>query len=527
MNHADNAPAPEPEDERTATAAPPKASGRDWLGLLVLALPCMVYAMDMTVLNLALPVISAELQPSAVQLLWMVDIYSFLVAGFLITMGNLGDRVGRRRLLLIGAAAFGAASLAAAWSSSAEMLIAMRALLGVAGATVAPSTMSLIRNMFHDEAQRRFAIGVWIASFSLGAAIGPLVRGLLLQWFSWGSVFLAAVPVMMLTLVLGPLVLPEFKDPHAGPLDPASVLLSLAAVLLAVYGVKALATEGIAAIDLGALALGIALGTVFVRRQGRLAHPLLDLALFRQPRFGAALAAYAMSCLAMFGVYIFITQYLQVVRALDPLRAGLVTLPWALAFVAGSLLAPRLAGWWKPVHILVGGQAAAALGFLMLLLVTEHTGLPWLVLGTVVMSLGMAPVFTLGNEIIITAAPPERAGSASALAETASELSGALGIAVIGSLGVAWYQARIDAALPGGLSAAAAGAARETLTGALAVAQSLGGAEGAGFATLARGAFVESLYLVTLAGAVMVGGACWVTARMLLRQPASARERAG
>ncbi|NCT97819.1 MAG: MFS transporter [Comamonadaceae bacterium] len=504
------------------SSAPAEATSREWLGLAVIALPCMVYAMDMTVLNLALPVLSAELRPSAAQLLWMVDIYSFLVAGFLITMGNLGDRIGRRKLLLIGAAAFGLASLIAAYSTSAEMLIAMRALLGVAGATLAPSTMSLIRNMFHDEAQRRFAIGVWIASFSMGAAIGPLVGGALLQWFHWGSVFLVAVPVMVLLLVLGPLLLPEFRDPEAGPLDLASALLSLAAVLAAVYGIKTIATDGLVAAGLLPLLAGVALGWVFVRRQSRLAHPLLDIALFRQPRFAAALSAYALSCLAMFGIYIFITQYLQVVRALDPLSAGLVTLPWALAFVVGSLGAPRLAGWFAPVRILVGGQVAAVIGFLMLLMVDTGTGLPWLVAGTVIMSLGMAPVFTLGNEIIITSAPPERAGAASALSETASELSGALGVALLGSLGVAWYQARVGAAMPAALPAPAADAARDTLAGALHAAKALGGSDGPLFAALARGAFVESLHLVTLAGAAVIALACLTTALLLMRRSAVA-----
>ena len=203
---------------------PAKATRREWIGLAIIALPCMVYAMDLTVLNLALPAISAELDPSASQLLWIVDVYGFLVAGFLITMGTLGDRIGRRRLLLIGAAAFAAASVIAAFSRSAEMLIAMRALLGVAGATLAPSTMSLIRNMFHDEHERQFAIGVWIAAFSVGGAIGPLVGGLLLQWWWWGAAFLAAVPVMVLLLLLGPKLLPEYRDPDAGALDPLSMM---------------------------------------------------------------------------------------------------------------------------------------------------------------------------------------------------------------------------------------------------------------------------------------------------------------
>jgi MFS transporter, DHA2 family, multidrug resistance protein len=271
---------------------PARATRREWIGLAVIALPCLVYAMDMTVLNLAVPAISTELKPTASQLLWIIDIYGFLVAGFLITMGTLGDRIGRRKLLLIGAAAFGAASVIAAFSHSAEMLIAMRALLGIAGATLAPSTMSLIRNMFHDERQRQFAIGIWIASFSLGGAIGPLVGGVMLQLFWWGSVFLLAVPVMALLLLLGPRLLPEYRDPNAGRVDLPSVAQSLTAVLAVIYGLKRIAEQGVSATSVAIVLAGLMIGVLFVRRQGTLAYPLLELKLFRQSRFAAAIAAY-------------------------------------------------------------------------------------------------------------------------------------------------------------------------------------------------------------------------------------------
>ena len=224
---------------------PAKAGRREWMGLAVIALPCAVYSMDLTVLNLALPALSEDLAPSSSQLLWIVDIYGFMVAGLLITMGTLGDRIGRRRLLLIGAAAFAAASVFAAISTSAEMLIAARALLGVAAATLAPSTLALIRNMFADPQERTFAIGVWITSFSGGAAIGPLVGGLLLERFWWGSVFLLALPVMALLLAVGPRLLPEFRDPEAGRLDLISAAASLVAVLAVIYGLKQIAQDGV------------------------------------------------------------------------------------------------------------------------------------------------------------------------------------------------------------------------------------------------------------------------------------------
>ncbi len=264
---------------------PPRAGRREWIGLAVIALPCLLYSMDLTVLNLAVPQISADLKPSSSQLLWMVDIYGFLVAGSLITMGTLGDRIGRRRLLMIGAAAFGAASVLAAFSRSAEMLIATRALLGVAGATLAPSTLSLIRNMFLDPAQRTFAIGVWVTSYSVGGAIGPLLGGIVLEYFWWGSVFLLGVPVMVLLLAVGPMLLPEFRDPKAGRLDLLSAAESLAAVLLVIYGLKKLAENGPSWLPVVSIAAGAGIGALFVRRQRTLASPLIDLNLFRVPAF--------------------------------------------------------------------------------------------------------------------------------------------------------------------------------------------------------------------------------------------------
>ena len=284
---------------------------------MVLALPCLLYSMDLTVLHLAVPKLTADLRPSSVELLWIIDIYGFMVAGSLITMGTLGDRIGRRRLLMIGAVAFGVASVAAAFSASAPMLIATRALLGVAGATIAPSTLSLIRNMFQDPQQRTTAIGVWITSFSLGGAIGPLVGGVLLEAFWWGSVFLIGVPVMVLLLVVGPRLLPEYRDPDAGRLDLISAALSLTAVLAMIYGLKRIAQDGLTAAAVAFIAAGIAIGAVFARRQLRLPDPLLDLRLFRMRGFSASLATYGLSILLSFGAFLFLPQYLQLVLGMS------------------------------------------------------------------------------------------------------------------------------------------------------------------------------------------------------------------
>ncbi|KGM33212.1 MFS transporter, partial [Inquilinus limosus] len=419
-----------PED--TPETAGPRATRREWIGLAVIALPCLLYSMDLTVLNLAVPTLTEDLRPSAAQLLWIVDIYGFLVAGSLITMGTLGDRIGRRRLLMIGAAVFGLASLLAAFANSAETLIAARALLGVAGATVAPSTLSLIRNMFHDPGQRTVAISVWVTSYSIGGAIGPLLGGVMLQHFWWGSVFLLAVPVMGLLLIVAPILLPEYRDPQAGRLDLASAALSLVAVLAAIYGVKALAEHGPGWPPLLWILAGLAVGAVFIRRQARLADPLIDLRLFRSPGFAAALAVNVLGLFAVFGTFLFVAQYLQLVLGLSPLEAGLWTLPSSLAFVAGSMLTPMALRRTRPVVLMTGGLLLAALGFLALTLVDHVSGPALLAVAAVVFATGLSPVFTLTTDLIVGAAPPERAGSAAAISETGAEFGGALGIAVLG-----------------------------------------------------------------------------------------------
>jgi DHA2 family multidrug resistance protein-like MFS transporter len=332
-----------------------RAGRREWIGLAVIALPCIVYAMYLTVLNLAVPSLSVDLRPSGLELLWIVDIYGFMVAGFLVTMGTLGDRIGRRRLLLIGAAAFGVASLLAAFSTSAGMLIVARALLGVAGATLAPSTLSLIRNMFKDSGQRTVAIGVWIASFSAGGAIGPLVGGLLLEQFWWGSVFLPAVPVMALLLVVGPRVLPEYRDPAAGRVDLISTAMSVIAVLAVIYGLKQIAQDGVSVAPGLVILGGLCVGLAFLRRQTKLADPLIDLLLARAPAFDAALAANTTGFFVLFGSSLLIAQYLQSVLGLSPFEAGVWSVPGAAGFILGSMLTPAIVRRVSAGSVVAGG----------------------------------------------------------------------------------------------------------------------------------------------------------------------------
>jgi len=504
---------------------PPRAGRREWIGLAVIALPCLLYSMDLTVLNLAVPSLSADLEPSSAQLLWIVDIYGFLVAGSLITMGTLGDRIGRRRLLLIGAAAFGVASVLAAFSRSAEMLIATRALLGLAGATLAPSTLSLIRNMFLDPQQRTVAIGVWVSSFSAGAAIGPLVGGVLLEHFWWGSVFLIGVPVMLLLLAVGPFLLPEFKDPNAGRVDVISALLSLACVLSIIYGVKRLAQDGVGWVPALAIVAGVTVGAGFVRRQLTLTDPLIDMRLFRVPAFTVSLASYTLGTFVAFGVFVFVAQYLQLVLGLSPLAAGFWTAPFAVAFIVGSLLTPLMTRHVRPAFVMAGGLALAAAGFALFTQVRTGAGLAILVVAFVAYSLGLAPTFTLATDMIVGSAPPERAGVASALSETGSELGGALGIAIIGSLGTALYRGELARAVPPGVPPEAVEAARSTLGTAVAVAERLPHDVGADLLDAARMAFTNSLQLSGIISATVVAVTAVLVAVLLRHVRTSPHEQ--
>jgi len=476
----------------------------------------MLYSMDLTVLNLALPSLSAELRPSSSQLLWIVDIYGFLIAGFLIPMGALGDRIGRRRLLLIGATAFGIASVVAAFSTSAEMMIASRALLGLAGATLAPSTLSLIRNMFHDPTQRTAAIGMWITSYSVGGAIGPFLGGLLLQHFWWGSVFLLSVPVMALLLVLGPILLPEFRDPQAGRLDLLSSAMSLAAVLLVIYGIKQIAEGGFGWLPALSIVAGLVVGFAFLRRQRELRDPLIDIRLFQLPAFSASLITYLVGTFVAFGSFVFVSQYLQLVIGLSPLKAGLWTLPWAVAFILGSNLTPVIGRRYRPAFVIAAGLAITAAGLAVLTQADGAAGLVVVVTGSVIYSLGLAPVFTLATDMIVGAAPPERAGAAAAISETSSEFGGALGIALLGSIGTVVYRSRLADTIPAGVSAEAAEAARDTLGGAVAIASRLPEQLGGQLLDAASDAFARSLKVTAVISAVISVSAA-IVAIVLLR----------
>ncbi len=498
-------------------AVPVRAGRREWIGLAVIALPCVLYSMDLTVLYLAVPSLTADLAPTSSELLWITDIYGFLLAGCLITMGTLGDRIGRRKLLLIGAAAFGVVSVVAAFSTSVEMLIASRALLGITAATLAPSTLSLIRNMFLDPQQRTVAIGVWATSFSVGAAIGPLLGGLMLEFFWWGSVFLLAVPVMAALLVIGPKLLPEFRDADAGRLDLPSAVLSLVAVLAVVYGIKHLAESGWGFMTSVPILVGVLSGIAFVLRQRRLTVPLIDLSLFRIPAFVASLAANTVVIGVAFGTFLFTAQYLQLVLGLSPLKAGAWTLPSTAGFIAGSMLAPFAVRRVRTGVVMAIGLVVAAAGLAILAMVDSDSGLAHIVFASFVLGLGMAPVVTLATDVIIGTVPPERAGVASGISETGAELGGALGIAILGSIGVALYRDRMIDAVPAGVPGARAAMARDTLGGATEAAESVSGASGTALLQAARNAFVDGMQVAAIVGLVAILAAACVTLIALRR----------
>ena len=505
------------------THVSPRAGRKEWIGLAVIAVACLLYVMDLSVLYLAVPSLARDLEPSSTQLLWITDIYGFLVAGFLITMGTLGDRIGRRKVLLFGAAAFGVSSMLAAFAPNAESLIAARALLGIAGATVAPSTLSLIRNMFLDSHQRTTAIGLWGMSFALGGAIGPLVGGVLLEFFWWGSVFLINVPVMVLLLVLGPRLLPEFRDPNAGRPDVVSAAMSLAAVLAVIFGLKQVAQNGFGSTAAIAIVVGVAAGIGFFMRQSRLSDPLIDMKLFRIPRFSVSVATNALGGFIAFGTFLYIAQYLQLVLGLSPLHAGLWSLPSSAGVVFGSMFAPAILRGIRPAFAAAGGLILVGLGLSLLTQVEVGNGLPTLVIGSVVFSLGIGPLFVLTTDLIMGSAPPERAGAASAISETGAELGGAMGIAILGSIGTAVYRREVIDSVPAEISGAAVDAARDTLGGALAVAQQLPDRVGQGLVEGAQAAFTQGFHLTAATGAA-IAIAMAVLVAVLLRDARTGSE---
>ncbi|MFE1585701.1 MFS transporter [Streptomyces sp. NPDC058737] len=485
-----------------------KRPGR-WLALSVLVLAVLLVAVDATVLGLATPYISEDLAPSGTQLLWIGDVYSFVIAGLLVSMGSLGDRIGRKRILLVGATAFGAISVLNAYAHTPEVMILARALLGVAGATLMPATLALIRNLFHDPRERSLAVGIWGAAASAGAAVGPVVGGFLLEHFWWGSVFLINLPVMAVLVVVGVKLLPESRNPNPGPWDLASVALSLIGMVGVVYAVKETAAHGFAWATLGAGLLGAAALYGFVRRQLTMPVPLLDMRLFRNRGFSGAVLADLLTILGLSGLVFFLSQYLQLVQGRRPFEAGLAELPAAVGAVVAGLIAGRAARRFSVRAVVSGGLAAVGLALAALTVIGQHTGYPLLGTALLVVGLGAGFAFTVTADVILSSVPGEQAGAASAVSETAYELGAALGIAVLGSIVTGVYR---DFTGPAGTPEAA----HESLGGAVEAAAHLPGPTGQALLDSARQAFVDGLTLAAGVGAAVLlaaAAAAWFLLR--------------
>ena len=473
-----------------------KRPGR-WLALSVLVLAVLLVAVDATVLGLATPYISEDLKPSGTQLLWIGDVYSFVIAGLLVSAGSLGDRIGRKKLLLIGATAFGAISVLNAYATTPELMIVARALLGVAGATLMPATLALIRNLFHDPRERSLAIGIWGATASAGTAVGPVVGGFLLEHFWWGSVFLINLPVMAVLVLVGIKLLPESRHPSPGPWDVLSVGLSLVGMIGVVYAVKETATHGVDGNALAAGLFGIAGLSLFVRRQLTLPHPLLDMRLFRNRGFSGAVLADLLTILGLSGLVFFLSQFLQLVQGRRPLEAGLAELPAAVGAVVAGLLAGAAARRFSVRSVVAGGLAAIGVALALLTLVDRSTGYPLIGAALLVVGVGAGFSFTVTADVILSSVPKEQAGSASAVSETAYELGAALGIAVLGSIVTGVYR---DFAAPAGTPAEA----HESLGGAVEAAAGMPSGKAQDMLASAQSAFVDGLTIAAGAGAAVL-----------------------
>lgn len=495
----------------------PRVGARGWAALVVLMLPVLLVSVDNTVLSFALPEISIALAPSGAEQLWIIDVYPLVLAGLLVTMGTLGDRFGRKRMLLIGATGFAAVSVLAAFAPTAGLLIAARALLGFFGAMLMPSTLSLLRSIFQNRDQRRMAIAVWASAFSAGAALGPIVGGFLLEHFAWGSVFLLAVPVLIPLLIAGPLLVPESRDPKPGRIDPLSILLSMAAMIPVVYAIKSLAVDG-PSLSVGAWALlGIAMGVLFVRRQLRAEIPMLDMALFRRGTFSGAIMVNLLSVVALVGFLYFVSQHLQLVLGLSPMVAGFALVPGMVAMIVAGLGVVPISRRLRP-HILVPGALLFSVaGYLIVAFTTHEHGVAPLIIAFVVLGLGIGAAETISNELILSSAPVEKAGAASAVSETAYELGAVLGTAILGGIITAFYRGAL--VLPAGLPADVAHAARETLAGAYTAAENLPAQLGDALWDAAAAAFGSGVMVTSLIGAALVVVAGLIAAVTLRKAP--------
>lgn len=483
---------------------------RKWGTLAIACLAALLLSVDLTVLHLAIPRLTEDLDPSATQVLWIADVYGFVLAGLLVTMGNIGDRIGRKKLLLLGSAAFGIASAISAYATGPELLIAARALLGVAGATIMPSTLSLIRSAFTDAAQRTTAIGIWSGMAAGGVALGPVVGGLVLDHFWWGAVFLINVPIMALILLAGFVVLPESRNPAPGRIDVPSVLLSIAGIMSVVYVLQE-STRGdlTRPAVLSAAAIGVVGLTLFAWRQTRLAEPLIDVKLFGNRGFSGAVGANVVSMFALAGMSLLFAQYFQLVLGWSPLKAGLAMMPASLAAMTGAMLCPPLIARLGRAKVAAGGLLVAAAGNVLYTGIGVQSNYPYFLFAGVVAATGIGFIITVTGDTILATVPAARAGAGSAISETATELGSALGMAVLGSVLNGAYRGGIR--LPAGLPDPVAHGARDSLGGALYGLADLPARTARTVAEAARQAFVDGMHAAELTGACLIAGMAVLT----------------
>jgi MFS transporter, DHA2 family, multidrug resistance protein len=489
-----------------------RAGRREWTALAVLMLPVLLVAVDNTVLSFALPAISLDFNTSGTTLLWIVDIYPLVLAGLLVAMGSLGDRFCRRRMLMIGAAGFAVLSAVAAFSPSAELLVAARAGLGVFGSMLMPATLSLIRNIFGDRGQRRLAIAIWAAGFSAGAALGPLLGGVLLEHFHWGSVFLLAVPVLVLMLALTPAFVPESRDPSPGGVDVVSIALSIATMLPVVYAIKNLANDGGLPATVASAAVGLAAGWLFARRQLSRTSPMLDVRLFAVRPFTGAVLVNLLAIFSLVGFLYFVSQHLQLVLGLSPLEAGLVLLPGLLVTIVAGLLAVPLVRRIQP-HLVVSGALLLSAVAYWMVASSEDGSAGWLMLAFAVLGAGVGASETLSNDLILSSVPAAKSGAASAVSETAYEVGSVFGTALLGSILVSSY--RDNVVLPAGLDPEQAAAAGETLGGAINTAAGLPPRSADALLDSAFRAFDSGVSVTAGIAAVLMVAAAWLAFRTL------------
>ena len=514
---------------RVSDPSTPRAPWRDWLALSLLMFPVLLVAVDNTALTFALPAIARSLDASGVELLWIVDAYPLVLAGLLVAMGSLGDRIGRRRLLFIGSTGFAAVSAVTAFAPSAEWLIAGRAGLGFFGAMLMPSTLSLIRNIFPEPNRRRLAVAIWAAGFSGGAALGPIFGGWLVEHFWWGAILLVAVPIILPLLVLGPALIPESRDPSPGRVDLPSIVLSLLVMVPVVYGIKVLATEGPASAPLATIAFGLLMGYVFIRRQrslladrsGNRAAPLLDIGLFGNRVFSTAIIANVLALFSFNGFILFLAQHLQLLEGQSPSESGVAMVPALIATVLAGLLVVPLVKKVRPGFVVAGGLLLSAAGYLLVAFGDHGNGPALLLAALLVLCLGVGAAETISNDLILGAAPAEKSGAAAAISETGYEIGSLLGTAILGSILTASYQNNLR--LPAGTAqlapAEASAQAGETLAGAVELAQALPGPLAESVLAAARTAFDSGVHITATIALVLMAGASVLAAVVLRHVP--------